>query len=279
MTATTTTASVEVPGARLHVVEDGSRSDPPVVLLHAGIADLRSWDGLVPLLVADGYRVVRFIPRRGCDDQRARPVFERRRPARGARCAGHRSGGPGRQLDGRCGRLRHGDQRPDRSSPWSAWPRGSAASMAARRRSRTSCSRRWTASTRPSHPTRRPSPRSMRASGSTAPGSRATASRRRSASSCSRWTRQLRARSGDRGSDPAPATGVDRLADLRCPVLAVAGDLDVSEVALTARHLEANAPDARAVVWPDVAHMIGMEVPDRLAAAILEFLAPLPRWS
>ena len=71
----------------------------------------------------------------------------------------------------------------------------------------------------------------------------------------------------------------DRLADLRCPVLAVAGELDASEVAQTARHLEANAPDARAVILPGVAHMIGMEVPDELAALIVEFLAPLPRWS
>jgi pimeloyl-ACP methyl ester carboxylesterase len=82
---------------------------------------------------------------------------------------------------------------------------------------------------------------------------------------------------GDRIRLQPPAA--ERLAELRCPVLAVAGALDVSEVAVTARHLEANAPDARAVVWPDVAHMIGMEVPDRLAASIVEFLRPLPRWS
>jgi hypothetical protein len=28
-----------------------------------------------------------------------------------------------------------------------------------------------------------------------------------------------------------------------------------------------------------VAHMIGMEAPERLAAAIIDFLGPLPRWS
>jgi len=55
--------------------------------------------------------------------------------------------------------------------------------------------------------------------------------------------------------------------------------LDVSEVAVTARHLEANTPNARALVWPDVAHMIGMEQPARLATAIIEFLAPVERWS
>jgi pimeloyl-ACP methyl ester carboxylesterase len=71
----------------------------------------------------------------------------------------------------------------------------------------------------------------------------------------------------------------DRLAELRCPVLAVAGELDLPDVVQTARHLEADAPNARALVWPDVAHMIGMEQPDRLAAAIVEFVAPLEPWS
>jgi pimeloyl-ACP methyl ester carboxylesterase len=70
----------------------------------------------------------------------------------------------------------------------------------------------------------------------------------------------------------------DRLAELRCPVLAVAGGFDLSEIVQTARHLEADAPNARAVVWPDVAHLIGMEAPDRLNALIVEFLAPLRPW-
>jgi pimeloyl-ACP methyl ester carboxylesterase len=71
----------------------------------------------------------------------------------------------------------------------------------------------------------------------------------------------------------------DRLGDLRCPVLAIAGGLDLTDVAQAARRLEAEAPNARAVVWPDVAHMIGMEAPERLAAAIVDFLAPLERWA
>ena len=39
-----------------------------------------------------------------------------------------------------------------------------------------------------------------------------------------------------------------------------------------------SAPDARAVVWDDVAHMIGMEQPDRLATEILTFVGDLPPW-
>jgi pimeloyl-ACP methyl ester carboxylesterase len=53
----------------------------------------------------------------------------------------------------------------------------------------------------------------------------------------------------------------------------------MSEVAVTARHLEASAPNAHALIWSDVAHMIGMEQPARLAAAIVDFLAPLDRWT
>ena len=69
-----------------------------------------------------------------------------------------------------------------------------------------------------------------------------------------------------------------RLGELRVPVLAVAGALDVSDIAATVQHLAAEAPDARAVVLTGVAHMIGMEAPGRLAELIVDFLAPLPRW-
>jgi pimeloyl-ACP methyl ester carboxylesterase len=82
---------------------------------------------------------------------------------------------------------------------------------------------------------------------------------------------------GDRIALDPPAN--DRLAELRCPVLAIAGALDFSDVSATAERLASAAPDARAEIWPDVAHMIGMEQPDRLAATIVAFLSPLDRWS
>jgi pimeloyl-ACP methyl ester carboxylesterase len=78
---------------------------------------------------------------------------------------------------------------------------------------------------------------------------------------------------------PLRPPAVDRLAELRCPVLAVAGELDLNPYATAARYLEAHVPGARAVIWPDVAHLIALEQPERLAALIDEFLAPLPRWS
>ena len=43
---------VTVPGGRLLVVDEGT--GPPVVLVHAGIVDLRAWDAMIPHLVAAG---------------------------------------------------------------------------------------------------------------------------------------------------------------------------------------------------------------------------------
>jgi pimeloyl-ACP methyl ester carboxylesterase len=69
-----------------------------------------------------------------------------------------------------------------------------------------------------------------------------------------------------------------QLARLTMPVLAIAGALDVSDVSAVARHLEDQVPTARALLMPDVAHMIGLEAPDALARAILELVEPLAPW-
>jgi 3-oxoadipate enol-lactonase len=56
--------TVAAPGATLHVIDEGASDRPPILLLHAGIADSRAWDALAPRLVEAGYRVVRY-DRRG----------------------------------------------------------------------------------------------------------------------------------------------------------------------------------------------------------------------
>jgi pimeloyl-ACP methyl ester carboxylesterase len=53
--------TVEVPGGRLY--GDMSGAGEPVLLLHAGVTDSRVWDPTVPLLVAAGYRAVRYDAR------------------------------------------------------------------------------------------------------------------------------------------------------------------------------------------------------------------------
>jgi pimeloyl-ACP methyl ester carboxylesterase len=76
--------------------------------------------------------------------------------------------------------------------------------------------------------------------------------------------------------DP-PADG--RLEGVAVPVLAVVGALDTFGTRQSAARLAERVPGARLVTLPDVAHMVGMEAPERLASLIVEHLAPLPRWS
>jgi pimeloyl-ACP methyl ester carboxylesterase len=70
----------------------------------------------------------------------------------------------------------------------------------------------------------------------------------------------------------------ERLGDLAVPTLAVIGAFDTSGTRKAARRLADAAPNVRLEEWPDVAHMIGMEQPARLAALLVEFLGKLPRW-
>lgn len=53
---------LDVPGARLYWESDGHASAPPLLLIHAGIANLRMWDPIVPDLARD-HLVIRFDTR------------------------------------------------------------------------------------------------------------------------------------------------------------------------------------------------------------------------
>ena len=53
---------LDVPGASLHWEADGRASSPALLLVHAGIADLRMWDPIVPALAED-HLVVRLDSR------------------------------------------------------------------------------------------------------------------------------------------------------------------------------------------------------------------------
>lgn len=77
----------------------------------------------------------------------------------------------------------------------------------------------------------------------------------------------------------AAVPAIDRLGTVQVPTLAVIGGLDTVGTQAAAERLAADVPAARLIRIPDVAHIIGMEVPEQLAALIVEHLAPLPRWS
>ena len=276
-----TTTSVPVPGGRLHVVDDGAAGDPPILLLHAFVSDLRSWDDLVPPLVAAGHRVVRYDARGFGETTTEDAEYSNRADllavldALGigrAAVVGNSGGGQiaidtaiefpdrvvaiiavGAGLGGF-----EGDLTPEELA---VMEEGEALESADEPDIEAIVDlevRAWL-------------------DGIGQPDTRVPAAiRERFRALDAPQYEPGRVRGRPIVLRP-PAAG--RLAELRCPVLAVAGALDLSEVAQVARHLGAEAPNARAVILPDVALMISMEIPDKLAALIVEFLALLPRWS
>lgn len=271
--------SVDLPGGRLFVVDEGT--GPPIVLLHAGIVDHRSWDGLVPFLTGAGYRAVRYDARAWGRSTTEEVDYSNRADllavldALGigrAALVGNSRGGqiafdaaiefPGRvaAVVGVAAGL-GGFEAPATAAEQAlfeemerleeAEPRDAEAIIALD-------TRVWV-------------------DGPGQPAGRAPA-----------WIADQVRTTNVRLAEPGHVFGrpivldppaAARLGELACPVLAIAGALDVSDVAATARHLAAHAPDARAVVLPDVAHMIGMERPAELAALVTEFLDPLRPWS
>jgi pimeloyl-ACP methyl ester carboxylesterase len=272
---------IPVAGGRLHLVEQGSVEDPLILLVHAGIADLRSWDDLAPLLAAGGYRVARHDMRGFGATETDDVEFSNRADilavldhlgARQAALVGNSVGG---QVA-----IDTAIEATDRivAVVGVAAGLGGFASEATEQEEARFAEMDELAGADP------PDPVAIAefdvrfwVDGPTSPVDRVSDRIREAIRAMDEAANQP-GRVGGRPIRLQPPAA-ERLTDLRCPVLAVAGELDASAVAQTARHLAANSPDARAVVWPDVAHMIGMEQPERLAAAILDFLEPLPRWS
>jgi 3-oxoadipate enol-lactonase len=271
-----TTSHVEVPGGQLFVIDEGAGS--PILLLHAGIADHRSWNDIVPLMNGAGYRTIRY-DQRGVGKSTTEDVsFSRIKDllavldATGvdrAVLVGNSMGGvlafdtaieaPDRVVAvvGVAAGLGgfDGGNTPEEHAMFNEMERLEAADPVDPAAVTDIDVRLWV-------------------DGPGQPPTRVPAAIRELVKEMDLF-------------DPAQPQGKpirldppagERLSEIRCPILAVAGEIDVSEVAVTARHLEANAPNARALIWPDVAHMIGMEQPKRLADAIVEFLAPLERW-
>jgi 3-oxoadipate enol-lactonase len=270
---------VEVPGGRLRVADDGA--GPPIVVLHAGVADLRAWDAMVPPLLAAGYRAVRPDTRgygasttedvefslesdviavldalgigrtalvgnsRGgmtaLDTAIAFPDRVVAVVGVAAGLAGFDGGGTAEEMA-----INAEYEKVDAADPFDA---DALTEFEA----------------------------GVWLDGPGQPPGRVEASLRASFIEMARPLNEPGRVRGRRIALDPPAN--ERLVELRCPVLAIAGALDFSEVTAAAERIAAGAPDARSQVWPDVAHMIGMEQPDRLASAIAEFLAPLDRWA
>lgn len=272
-----TTRYVDVPGGRLHVVDEGS--GPPILLLHAGIADSRSWEALAPLLQAAGYRTVRYDQRNAGSSTTEEVEFSRVDDL--VAVLGDCGIGQAALVGNSMGGVLAFDaaiEVPERvvaivgvAAGLGGFDGGGTPEEAAIFEEMEQLE-----NARPLDPAA-VTDIDVRAwvDGPGQPPTRVPAAIRELVREMDLFDPARP--EGQRVRLDPPAA--ERLAEIRCPVLAVAGELDFTEVVVTARHLEANTPNGRALIWPDVAHMIGMEQPERLAGTIVEFLAPLEPWA
>ncbi len=266
---------VDVAGGRLYLVDQGDGR--PLVLLHEGIVDLRAWDGLVPFLVDAGLRVIRY-DRRGHGRSETEDVEYSNRSdliavldtlglERAVLVAGSAGGQiaidaaiehPAR-IDGivALGAGLGGyeiDLRPEELALFEAMERLEDADPPDAAAIADLDVRVWV-------------------DGIGQPVDRVPSEVREAVRAMDRALWQP----GRTGGRPVPLRppAAERLDELRCPVLAAAGELDVSDVVATAHHLEASAPDARAVIVPGVAHMIALERPGLVADLVVGFVRAL----
>lgn len=272
-----TASHVDVPGSRLLVLDDGA--GPPLILLHAGIADHRAWDAMVTPLTAAGYRVIRYDARGFGASPTEDVAFSSRDDLRAvldalgierAVLVGNSRGGM-LAIDTAI-------ETPERvaavvgvAAGLAGFDGGSTPAEVMIEAEYEKIDAAGDAAALTAFETR------VWVDGPLQPAGRVVAPIR---DLVSQMNLPLNASGHVAGKAiPLEPPARDRLPELRCPVLLVAGSLDFSDVVSTARHIETEAPDATVVIWPDVAHMIGMEAPDRLTKTIVAFLAPMPRWS
>jgi 3-oxoadipate enol-lactonase len=271
-------AFVDVPGGRLFVVADGE--GPPIVLVHSAIVDLRSWDAVVPNLAAAGYRVIRYdlrgYGRSTTEDvefsQQADllAVIEARDIQRCAIVGNSRGAmialdtvldAPERfvgfvWVGGGIG----GFESSDGSTPAemalfeeydAAEQRGDVEAMADLE------VRIWV-------------------DGVGQPPTRVAAEIREAVRD---MDRPLLAPGRVFGRPiPLDPPANERLGELRIPILVTVGGLDTSGTLASARRLAEGTGRARLVTLRDVAHLVPMETPQRLAELIVQLLSGLPRW-
>ena len=269
---------IEVPGGRLLVVDDGD--GPPIILVHAAIADHRAWDAMIPGLVAAGFHAIRHDLRGLGRSTTADVAFSNRADVIAildgfridrAVLVGNSAGGQiafdtaieypdriaavvgvGAGLGGFMGRATPAEEamfeEMDRLESADPPDPDAIADLDVRA---------WV----------------------DGPGQSAERVPMAIREAVRAMDRQQYLPDWVTGRPIAlEPRAAERLAELRCPILAIAGGLDFSDVAQTAEHLAAHAPDARAIVLPDVAHMIGMEAPDRLDGLIVDFVRTLEPW-
>ena len=280
-TTTSDTIWIDLPGARLAAQDEGE--GPPILLVHSAVVNRRSWNGVVPVLVAAGYRVIRYDMRgfgeSTTDDVEYQPhadvvaVLDHFGVDRAA--IGGNSMGGAFALDAVL-------ETPQRfvAYMWigagiGGYDRGVLPSEDAVFQAESDAedagdwdlaaeldTRIWFDGW---------------VDGENAPATRTDPAAR---ASMKAMDRELLEPGRVYGSFKRPAPqAIERLEEIALPTLVVIGQLDTSGTRASAEIMAERVRDARIERLPNVAHIIGMEEPERLGALIVEHLAPLPRWS
>ncbi|MBI5950648.1 MAG: alpha/beta hydrolase [Chloroflexi bacterium] len=71
---------------------------------------------------------------------------------------------------------------------------------------------------------------------------------------------------------PLEPAAVNRLSEIKVPVLVVVGDLDTGRTLAAADFLSRNIPNSRKIMMKDTAHLPGMEQPEEFNEHVLSFL-------
>ena len=268
---------IDVPGGRLAAEDEGA--GPPVVLVHSAIVNRRSWDDLAPLLVEAGYRVIRYDMRAFGESTTEAVEYSPRADllavldARGV----HRVAAVGNSW----GAMQVLDtilESPDRFVAF-AWVGGGVGGFEGGNTPEEQ--ELLDAESKAEEEGRADDGADLDVriwvDGVGQPPTRLPAAVRDAVRAMDREIQEPGREFGTNTRLEPRAN--ERLRDLAVPTLAVIGGLDTSGTRKAARRLAEGAPNVTLVEWPDVAHLIGMEVPDRLAVTLVDFLAPLPRWS
>lgn len=263
---------VDVPGGRLFAIEEGV--GPPLVLLHAGIADQRAWEPLVARLVPAGFRTIRYDLRGYGRSETEDVPFSNRADAIavldafgiGRACLVGNSRGGQVAIDAAI-------EYPDRVAALVTLGAGIGglelpvtAAEAALFAEGERIEEAGDPAAIAAFDTR------LWGDGPGQPEGRLAADLR-----VRLLEMALAAADPDRPRGrpiPLDPPALGRLEAITVPVLAVAGELDVSDTIGVAERL-GQLPTGRAVVIPGVAHMIALEAPDAVAELMAATLGPL----
>jgi len=273
----TQTIWLDVPGGRLALEEEGD--GPPIVLVHSAIVNRRAWDALTPLLVRAGYRVIRY-DMRGFGESTAE-AGEYSPRADLLAVLDSRGVGKAAVVGNSWGAMNALDTVIEAPSRFVAlgWLGGGVGGFEGgnnpQEQELLDAEGRAEEEGKPDLAT----DLDVRiwVDGVGQPPTRVPAALREAVRSMDRELLEPGREMGTNTRLDPPAN--ERLAEVTLPVLAIVGALDTSGTRKAARRLAGGAANVKLEEWPDVAHMVAMEQPDRVAASLVELLAPLPRWS